>query len=92
MTYSTYATKLNTDTSSITNLLTGITSIDFDSSWKGDAATKQITNLEKILTDNTHIHNLENLASTLSILDKYDNEKKLINEYESKNKANGKTG
>ncbi len=83
MTYSNYATKLNNESNLIESLLTSLNTIDFDSSWTGNAATKQISNLEKILTDkNIQLHNIEDLTSVLLLIDEYDNEKKLVKEYD----------
>lgn len=84
MTYSNYATKINNESNLINSLLTSLNNINFDSSWEGSAATKQITNLEKILADkNIQLHNLEDLTSVLLLIDEYDNEKKLVKEYET---------
>ena len=84
MTYSNYATKLNNDTNLIQQLLTSLENIDLESSWEGNASKKQITNLRTILTDkNTQLHNIDDLTSALLLIDEYDNEKKLVKEYET---------
>ena len=84
MTYSNYATKLNNDTNLIQQLLTSLDNIDLESSWEGNASKKQITNLRTILTDkNTQLHNIDDLTSALLLIDEYDNEKKLVKEYET---------
>ena len=84
MTYSNYATKLNNDTNIIEKLLTNISQMDLDTTWEGNAAKKQLTNLRNLLNDkNIQIQNLETLSSVLLILDEYDNEKKLANEYQT---------
>ena len=83
MTYSNYATKLNNDINLIQQLLTSLENIDLESSWEGNASKKQITNLRTILTDkNTQLHNIDDLTSALLLIDEYDNEKKLVKEYE----------
>ena len=84
MTYSNYATKLNNESNLINSLLESLNNINFDSSWEGNAATKQITDLEKILTEkNIQLQNTEELTSALLLIDEYDNEKKLVKEYET---------
>ena len=67
----------------IQQLLTNIDNIDLESSWKGNASKKQIRNLRTILTDkNIQLHNIDDLTSALLLLDEYDSEKKLANEYQ----------
>lgn len=84
MTYSNYATKLNNEKNIIEQLLSNIAQIDLDTSWKGNAAKKQLTNLTNLINDkNIQIENLETLSSILLIIDEYDNEKKLVNEYQT---------
>lgn len=84
MTYSNYASKINSNKSTLQQLLDSISNIDLDTSWEGNAAKKQIINLTTILTDSkTQLNYLDELASALPLIDEYDNEKKLIKEYET---------
>lgn len=84
MTYSSYASKINNEKNTIQQLLDSIANIDLETSWEGSAAKKQLTNLTTILTDSkTQLHYLDNLSAALPLIDEYDNEKKLIKEYET---------
>jgi hypothetical protein len=84
MTYSNYATKLNNGSNLIEQILSNISEIDLFSSWEGNAAKKQIANLNNLLNNKSiQINNLEQLTSVLLLLDEYDNEKKLSNEYQT---------
>lgn len=84
MTYANYATKINNTKTTIEQILTNISEIDLESSWEGNAAKKQITNLKTILTEkSTQLNNLDDLSSALLLMDEYDSEKKLANEYQT---------
>lgn len=84
MTYSSYASKITNDKNTIQQLLDSIANIDLETSWEGNAAKKQITNLTTILTDSKiQLNYLDDLSSALPLIDEYDNEKKLIKEYET---------
>lgn len=84
MTYSSYASKINNEKNTIQQLLDSIANIDLETSWEGSAAKKQITSLTTILTDSkTQLHYLDDLSAALPLIDEYDNEKRLIKEYET---------
>lgn len=83
MTYSRYADKINEHTSDLNDLITNISSIDFESSWEGTAFTKQISDLKKLINENDNqITYLNELSAVLVMIDEYDSEKKLAREYE----------
>lgn len=84
MTYSNYATKLNNETQTTEQILSNISKIDILSSWEGNAAKKQSSNLTNLLNDkNIQLHNIDELTSALLLIDEYDNENKLIKEYQT---------
>lgn len=84
MTYANYATKLSNTKTTIEQILTNISEIDLESSWEGNAAKKQLNNLKTILTEkNTQLHNIDDLTGALLLVDEYDSEKKLANEYQT---------
>ena len=84
MTYSNYASKISSNKTTLQQLLDSISNIDFETSWEGNAAKKQIISLTTILTDSkTQRNYLDDLTTVLPLIDEYDNEKKLIKEYET---------
>ena len=84
MTYSNYASKISSNKTTLQQLLDSISNIDFETSWEGNAAKKQIISLTTILTDSkTQLNYLDDLTTVLPLIDEYDNEKKLIKEYET---------
>ncbi len=84
MTYSNYATKLNNEAQTTEQILSNISKIDILSSWEGNAAKKQSSNLTNLLNDkNIQLHNIDELTSALLLIDEYDNENKLIKEYQT---------
>ncbi len=83
MTYSSYADKINKHTVDLNDIISNISSIDFESSWEGTAFTKQINDLKKLINENDNqITYLNELAAVLVMIDEYDSEKKLAKEYE----------
>ncbi len=76
MSYSGYASKIESSKGNLDSNLSNIESIDFASVWEGSAATKQISNIENIMSSfDVQSGQLSSLANALNLIDEYDNAK-----------------
>ena len=84
MAYSGYASRVNSGKENIDSLSSAIVAIDIESSWSGNASTKQVTNLENVLAGlKEQSSYLGSLASALELIDEYDNYKKSEERYQN---------
>lgn len=84
MAYSSYSTRISSSKTNIDSLYSAIEAIDISASWSGDASTKQVTNLENVLSGlKEQSSYLESLASALSMIDEYDNNKRAEERYQN---------
>lgn len=84
MAYGVYASRINSSKQNIDSLYSSINAININSSWSGDASSKQTTNLETVLNGlKEQISYLDSLASALELIDEYDTNKKNEESYQS---------
>lgn len=84
MAYSGYGSRVSSCKQNIDSLSSAINAIDIEASWSGDAATKQCTNLENVLTGlKEQSSYLDALASALSLIDDYDSNKRSEERYQN---------
>ena len=84
MAYGVYASRINSSKQNIDSLYSSINAININSSWSGDASSKQTTNLETVLNGlKEQISYLDSLASALELIDEYDKNKKNEESYQS---------
>ena len=77
MAYRGYGSRVSSCNQNIDSLSSAIKAIDIESSWSGNASTKQCTNLENVLTGlEEQSSYLEALANALSLIDDYDTNKR----------------
>lgn len=73
MSYSGYASNIDSGVSTLKNNISSIDSIDFSSCWQGDASTKQLSNLDEIVSSfNIQVEQMNSLSSALKLIDDYD--------------------
>lgn len=73
MAYSTYISSIDNSIASFESVSTEIDGLGLDTLWQGNAATKQIDNLDTISSAlKTQISAMQDLSSTLSMIDRYD--------------------
>lgn len=84
MAYSGYGSRVSSCKQNIDSLSSAINAIDIEASWSGDAANKQCTNLENVLTGlKEQSSYLDALASALSLIDDYDSNKRSEERYQN---------
>jgi surface antigen len=84
MAYSSYASRISSSKTNIDSLSSAMEAIDISASWSGDASTKQVTNLDEVISGvKQQSYNLELLTSVLSMIDKYDSDKKAEERYQN---------
>lgn len=84
MAYSGYASSVNSGKENIDSISSAIVAIDIESSWSGNASTKQVTNLENVLAGaKEQSAYLASLASAMGMIDEYDNYKSSEERYQS---------
>lgn len=73
MSYSGYASNIDSGVSTLKNSISSISSIDFSSCWQGNASTKQMSNLDKVINSfNIQVEQMNSLSSALRLIDDYD--------------------
>ena len=76
MAYSSYASKIDSGSKDLEGNISNLESVDLTSVWEGTAATKQINNIEKVITAYySEISQLSSLSSALNLIDQYDEAK-----------------
>ncbi len=84
MAYSQYSKSIKDSNSTFSSLYSAIRAIDITSSWEGDAASKQNSNLYDLLSNMiTQSKQVNSLANALALLDEYDKQKELVESYSS---------
>ena len=84
MAYSGYGSRISNNKTNIDSLSSAIEAIDIESSWSGTAATKQVTNLETVLSGlKEQSANLSSLISVCTMIDEYDNSKRDEEKYQN---------
>ena len=76
MAYSGYASNVSSCKQNLDSISSAISAIDIESSWSGNAANKQVANLETVLTAlKEQSSYMGSLSSALSMIDEYDTNK-----------------
>jgi len=84
MAYSGYGSQLNGYKQNIDVLSGSMNAVDISSSWSGNAYNKQSSNMEDVLSGlKVQSQYLGSLASALSLIDEYDNEKYNESQYQN---------
>ena len=84
MAYSGYVNRVNTCKENIDSLSSAMLAVDIESSWSGNASTKQVTNLENVLNGLKEQNSyLGSLAAALELIDQYDDSKRDEARYQS---------
>ncbi len=84
MAYSGYASRVNTCKENIDSLSSAIVAIDIESNWSGKASTKQVTNLENVLSGlKEQSSYIGSLAAALELIDAYDKNKRDEESYQN---------
>ena len=84
MAYSGYGSRISNNKTNIDSLSSSIEAIDIESSWSGTAATKQVTNLETVLSAlKEQSAYLSSLISVCTMIDEYDNSKRDEEKYQN---------